>query len=195
MIQDAVRLALMDIGHAAAGQPSKSRERLPGIGWDRLEHFKDAAAVKGMPVDELWGFASEEAPVHQETCPHLHRTIQQIHELGKKACVVLNPATPLVTIEEILGDVDEVLIMTVNPGFGGQKFIESTLPKIARLRQMLDARGLRCDLEADGGVGPATAGAVVKAGAHVLVAGAAVYGSKLGVAAAVQAIRAAARAA
>jgi uncharacterized protein with HEPN domain len=63
MIQDAVRLALVDIGHAAAGQPSKSRERLPGIGWDRLEHFKDAAAVKGMPVDELWRFASEEAPV------------------------------------------------------------------------------------------------------------------------------------
>ena len=131
--------------------------------------------------------------VPQETCPHLHRTIQQIHELGKKACVVRNPATPIVTIEEVLGDVDEVLIMTVNPGFGGQKFIEATLPKIARLRQMLDARGLRCDLEADGGIGPATAPAVVKAGANVLVAGAAVYKAKQSVAAAIQAIRAAAQ--
>ena len=131
--------------------------------------------------------------VHQETCPHLHRTIQQIHELQTKACVVLNPSTPLVTIEEILCDVDEVLIMTVNPGFGGQKFIETTLPKIARLRQMLDERGLRCDLEADGGIGPATAPALVKAGANVLVAGAAVYKAKQGVAAAIQAIRAAAQ--
>lgn len=132
--------------------------------------------------------------VHQENCPHLHRTIQQIHDLHKKACVVLNPSTPLVTIEEILGDVDEVLIMTVNPGFGAQKFIEATLPKIARLRQMLSERGLRCDLEADGGIGPATAPAVVKAGANVLVAGAAVFKAKQGVAAAIQAIRAAAQA-
>jgi len=131
--------------------------------------------------------------VQQETCPHLHRTIQQIHELHKRACVVLNPSTPLVSIEEVLADVDEVLIMTVNPGFGGQKFLESMLPKIARLRQMLDARGLRCDLEADGGIGPATAPSVVKAGANVLVAGAAVYGARTGVAAAIQAIRAAGR--
>jgi ribulose-phosphate 3-epimerase len=113
--------------------------------------------------------------------------------LGSKACVVLNPSTPLVTIEEILGDVDEVLIMTVNPGFGGQKFLETTLPKIAHLRQMLNGRGLRCDLEADGGIGPATAPAQVKAGANVLVAGAAVYKAKQSVAAAIQAIRAAAQ--
>jgi ribulose-phosphate 3-epimerase len=131
--------------------------------------------------------------VQQETCPHLHQTIQQIHGLHKKACVVLNPATPLATIEEVLGDVDEVLIMTVNPGFGGQQFLETTLPKIARLRQMLDARGLGCDLEVDGGIGPATAPAVVKAGANVLVAGAAVFKAKQGVAAAIQAIRAAAQ--
>ena len=132
--------------------------------------------------------------VQQETCPHLHQTIQQIHELHKKACVVLNPATPLVTIEEILGDVDEVLIMTVNPGFGGQQFLETMLPKIARLRQMLDERGLRCDLEVDGGIGPASAPAVAKAGANVLVAGAAVFKAKAGVAAAIHAIRAAAEA-
>jgi ribulose-phosphate 3-epimerase len=131
--------------------------------------------------------------VHQETCPHLHRTIQQIHEMGKKACVVLNPSTPLVTIAEILCDVDEVLIMTVNPGFGGQQFLETTLPKIAHLRRMLNERRLHCDLEADGGIGPATAPAVVKAGANVLVAGAAVYKAKQGVAAAIHAIRAAAQ--
>jgi ribulose-phosphate 3-epimerase len=130
--------------------------------------------------------------VHQETCPHLHRVVQQIHELGKKACVVVNPATPLSTLEEILPDVDEVLIMTVNPGYGGQKFIASTLPKIAKLRQIIDERGLKCDLEVDGGVGPATAGAIAKAGANVFVAGVAVFQAKQGIAAAIQGIKAAA---
>jgi ribulose-phosphate 3-epimerase len=131
--------------------------------------------------------------VHQEICPHLHRTIQQIRELGKKACVVLNPGTPLATIEEVLADVDEVLIMTVNPGFGGQKFLQTMLPKIARLRQMITERGLSCDLEVDGGIGPATAPLVAKAGANVFVAGAAVFAAKEGVAAAVQRIKAAAQ--
>ncbi len=131
--------------------------------------------------------------VHQETCPHLHRTVQQIHELGKKACVVLNPSTPLSTLEEILPDVDEVLIMTVNPGYGGQKFIPSTLPKIARLREIINQRGLKCEVEVDGGVSPATAGAVTQAGANVLVAGVAVFQAKQGIAAAIQAIRSAAR--
>jgi ribulose-phosphate 3-epimerase len=130
--------------------------------------------------------------VHQETCPHLHRTVQQIHELGKKACVVLNPSTPISTLEEILPDVDEVLIMTVNPGYGGQKFLSSTLGKIARLRQIIDERGLKCDLEVDGGVGPATAAAVAQAGANVFVAGVAVFQAKQGIAAAIQGIRSAA---
>ena len=131
--------------------------------------------------------------VHQETCPHLHRVVQQIHELGKKACVVLNPATPLSPLEEILPEVDEVLIMTVNPGYGGQKFISSTLPKIARLRQIIEQRGLKCDLEVDGGVGPATAAAIAQAGANVFVAGVAVFQAKAGIAAAIQGIKAAAR--
>lgn len=131
--------------------------------------------------------------VHQEACPHLHRVVQQIHELGKKACVVLNPATPLSTLEEILPDVDEVLIMTVSPGYGGQKFIPATLPKIARLRKILDERGLKCDLEVDGGIGPATASAVAQAGANVFVAGVAVFQAKQGIAAAIQAIKTAAR--
>lgn len=130
--------------------------------------------------------------VHQETCPHLHRTVQQIHELGKKACVVLNPSTPISTLEEILPDVDEVLIMTVNPGYGGQKFLSSTLGKIARLRQIIDQRGLKCDLEVDGGIGPATAAAVAQAGANVFVAGVAVFQAKQGIAAAIQGIRSAA---
>jgi len=117
--------------------------------------------------------------VHQETCPHLHRTIQQIHELGKKACVVLNPATPIVTIEEVLGDVDEVLIMTVNPGFGGQKFIREVLPKIAALRAELDARGLQhVDIEVDGGVKVDNVAAVCAAGANVIVSGSGVFGTK-----------------
>jgi ribulose-phosphate 3-epimerase len=136
---------------------------------------------------------SDVIQIHQETCPHLHRSIEQIHGCGKKACVVLNPSTPLCTIEEILPNVEEVLIMTVNPGFGGQKFIASMLPKIARLRQMISERKLTCDIEVDGGIGPATAGQVVKAGANVLVAGNAVFAAKEGVAAACQAIRAAAR--
>lgn len=89
--------------------------------------------------------------MHQETCPHLHRTIQQIKELGTKAVVVLNPATPLVSIENILCDVDMVLLMTVNPGFGGQKFIPNMLPKIRRCRQALDERCPRVLLEVDGG--------------------------------------------
>ncbi len=130
--------------------------------------------------------------VHQETCAHLHRVVQQIHELGKKACVVLNPATPLATLDEILPDVDEVLIMTVSPGYGGQKFIPSTLPKIARLRKIIEERGLKCDLEVDGGIGPATAGAVAQAGANVFVAGVAVFQAKQGIAAAIQGIRTAA---
>jgi ribulose-phosphate 3-epimerase len=109
--------------------------------------------------------------VHQETCPHLHRAIEQITGDGKKACVVLDPSTALVTIEEILPNVDELPIMIVNPGIGGQKSTASMLPKIPRLRQMIGERGLFCDIEVDGGIGPATAGQVAKAGANVLVAG------------------------
>lgn len=113
--------------------------------------------------------------VHVETCPHLHRTIQQIKELGVKAGVTLNPATPLSTLEEILPAVDLVLIMSVNPGFGGQAYIQSSTAKIARLRAMLDAVGCQAELEVDGGLNPATVGQVVEAGATVLVAGSAIF--------------------
>ncbi|MFZ5809270.1 MAG: ribulose-phosphate 3-epimerase [Chloroflexota bacterium] len=117
--------------------------------------------------------------VHVETCPHLHRTIQQIHESGIKAGVTLNPATPLVTIEEILEDVDQVLIMSVNPGFGGQKYIPSSTGKIARLKEMLYQRHLDgVEIEVDGGISTATVKDVVQAGATLLVAGSAVFNTK-----------------
>lgn len=113
--------------------------------------------------------------VHEETCPHLHRTVQQIKELGARATVVLNPATPLVNIENILCDVDMVLLMTVNPGFGGQRFIPGILSKIRQCRQALDERCSRVLLEVDGGVNLETIDALVAAGVDVFVAGSAVF--------------------
>lgn len=121
--------------------------------------------------------------VHVETCPHLHRTVQQIHDLGLRAGVTLNPATPLALLEEILPYVDLVLIMSVNPGFGGQTYIPASTARIARLRRMLDERGLdRVELEVDGGVSTHTIAEIVEAGASVLVAGTAVFNSQAGVA-------------
>ena len=116
--------------------------------------------------------------VHVEGSVHLHRTLGQIRELGKKACVVLNPATPLEAIEYILGDVDQVLIMSVNPGFGGQSFIPSQLDKIRRLRRMIDDRGLAVDIEVDGGIKLDNVATVCEAGANVIVSGSGVFGTK-----------------
>jgi ribulose-phosphate 3-epimerase len=118
--------------------------------------------------------------VHGETCPHLNRTIQQIHELGARANVALNPATPLNTLDEILPELDMVLVMTVNPGFGGQSFIEATCDKVRRLREWATARGLgrALDIEVDGGINVQTVRRVVDAGANVLVAGSAIFGSE-----------------
>jgi ribulose-phosphate 3-epimerase len=113
--------------------------------------------------------------VHVETCPHLHRTLQQVRALGKKACVVLNPATPASAVEPVLGDVDQVLVMSVNPGFGGQSFIESSLPKLAQLRRWIDERELAVELEVDGGISPDTIERAARAGANVFVAGTAVF--------------------
>jgi ribulose-phosphate 3-epimerase len=127
--------------------------------------------------------------VQVETCPHLHRSVQAIRELGVKAGVTLNPATPLATLEEILPDVDLALIMSVNPGFGGQRYIPGSTAKIRRLRQMLQAVGSSAWLEVDGGVKPENAGEIVAAGATVLVAGSAVFRGD--VAANVRALRAA----
>ena len=121
--------------------------------------------------------------VHVETSPHLNCTIQQIKALGLKAGVTLNPATPLVTLEEVLGEVDQVLVMSVNPGFGGQTYLPGSTEKISRLRRILGERHLdHVDLEVDGGVSPANAAEIVSAGANVLVAGSAIYNSKASVA-------------
>lgn len=127
--------------------------------------------------------------VHQETCPHLHRTIQQIKQLGKQAGVVLNPSTPLVTLEEILEDVDQILIMSVNPGFGGQTFIESSIQKVKRLRRMLEERQSKAAIEIDGGIDSQTAPRVVAAGATLLVAGSAIFHAQGGPAAGVRQLR------
>jgi len=127
--------------------------------------------------------------VHQEVTPHLQRIVQQIKDLGKRAGVAINPATPSVVLEEILECLDLVLVMTVNPGFGGQEFIPGTLPKIRRVRQMMTQRGLACDLEVDGGIHVATAPLVVAAGANVLVVGNAIFGDGEGVAAAMRRLR------
>ncbi|UCC86899.1 MAG: ribulose-phosphate 3-epimerase [Anaerolineales bacterium] len=128
--------------------------------------------------------------VHVETCPHLHRTIQQIKELGVKAGVTLNPATPLATLQEVLPDVDLVLIMSVNPGFGGQSYIPGSMDKIARLRRMLDERGLTgVELEVDGGIKSHNVAEVVAAGASVLVIGSAIFNRRASVAANLAALR------
>ncbi len=113
--------------------------------------------------------------VHAEACNHLHRVIQQIKGLGKRAGVSFNPATPISTLEYVLNDLDLVLLMSVNPGFGGQSFIESILPKITAVRKMIDASGRPIDLEVDGGINAANIRAVADAGADVFVAGSAVF--------------------
>lgn len=116
--------------------------------------------------------------VHQEAVPHLHRTVQLIRSLGKKPGVSINPATPVSTLEVILDEIDLVLVMSVNPGFGGQKFIDSALGKISELRRLIDQRGLQVEIEVDGGVKPDNCSRVAAAGADVLVAGSAVFGAE-----------------
>lgn len=129
--------------------------------------------------------------VHQEVSPHLHRIIQQIKAEGKMAAIALTPSTPVFMLEDILSLLDMVLIMTVNPGFGGQEFIPETLPKITRLRQVLEERGLQCDIEVDGGIHDRVVPQVVHAGANLLVAGSAVYNDRESVAQAIARLRSA----
>lgn len=133
------------------------------------------------PEQQISQFAKAGASiitVHTETCLHIHRGIQMIKDAGCKAGVSINPATSLSVLDEILPEIDLVLLMTVNPGFAGQTFIESSLNKIARLRKELNRRNLKAELEVDGGINVKTALGVVKAGATVLVAGAAIYNSR-----------------
>jgi ribulose-phosphate 3-epimerase len=128
-------------------------------------------------LDAVAAAGADYITVHQEVSPHLHRSVERIRELGAHPGVSLNPATPLVVLEEILPYVDLVLLMTVNPGFGGQEYIPTSTRRVARLRRQLDERSLwGVELEVDGGIAPGTAGEVTEAGATVLVAGAAVFG-------------------
>jgi len=159
------------------------------IGPPILRALRPICEARGIPMDVhlmmenpeafISDFASAGASiltVHVETCPHLHRTIQQIKENGMRAGVTLNPATSLTTLDEILPYVDQVLIMSVNPGFGGQSYIPTSTEKIAALRRTLNRRGLqRVDIEVDGGIDTETVGKVARAGANVFVAGSFIF--------------------
>ena len=142
-------------------------------------------------LDEFTEAGSDSFLVHWEGANNLHRTLQRIRALGKRAGIVINPATPAFVLEEILQDVDQVLIMTVNPGFGHQHFIHTTLPKIRRVREMIEQVKPGTDLEVDGGIDATTVPMVVAAGANVLVAGSAVFDESLGVIAAMNRLYAA----
>ena len=147
------------------------------------------------PEDFIEGFAHAGADliiVHPESTPHLHRAIQQIHALGKKAGAAINPATPASVLFEVLHHLQLVLVMTVNPGFGGQEFIPETLHKIRQICGEIRARGLDCEVEVDGGICVGTVPRVVEAGANVLVAGSAIFRSKEGIAAAIRELQASA---
>src|SRR5215831_7542013 len=142
-------------------------------------------------LDEFAQAGSDSFLVHCEGNNNLHRTVQRIKTLGKRAGVVINPATPAAVLEEILPELDQVLVMTVNPGFGHQHFLCSTLPKIRRVSQMIEQMKPGCELEVDGGIDDATAPLVVAAGANVLVAGSSIFATSQGVEAAMESLRAA----
>ena len=143
-------------------------------------------------LDEFVQAGSDSFLVHWEGNNNLHRTLQRVKALGRRVGVVINPATTAAVLEEILQEVDQVLVMTVNPGFGHQHFIPTMLPKIRRVRRMIDENKPGCDLEVDGGIDVATAPLVVDGGANVLVAGSAIFSEKEGVAAAMKRLRTAA---
>lgn len=129
-------------------------------------------------IPEFASAGADILSVHAEACPHLHRTVQLIKDQGVRAGVVLNPGTTLFSLDEIIEDADMVLLMSVNPGFGGQSFIPQVLSKIELLRNTLNESGVELDVQVDGGIKPENAGAIKKAGANVLVAGSAVFNSK-----------------
>ena len=129
--------------------------------------------------------------VHYEVCPHLHSVIQQIRKAGKQVGVALNPSTPVFMLEDMISLIDMLLVMTVNPGFGGQELIPEMLPKITQAKQMITARGLNCDIEVDGGIHEGTVPQVVQAGANLLVVGSAIYNNKESVSQAMTRLRSA----
>jgi ribulose-phosphate 3-epimerase len=150
------------------------------------------------PDRQIAAFAEAGAAVmtvHAEACPHLHRVLYEIKRAGMRAGVAINPATPLDAVRWVLPDLDLLLVMSINPGWGGQQFLQLALPKLREARRMLDELGAAAELEVDGGVDPETIGAAVAAGARVLVAGTAVFGAADGIAAAIPRLRAAGEAA
>ena len=128
-------------------------------------------------LDEYAGAGADIIGVHAEACTHLHRTVQRIRQLGKKPCVVLNPATPIDAVTYVIDDLAMLLVMSVNPGFGGQRFIEAVLPKITALRELADQRGLELDIEVDGGIKVDNVAGAVAAGANVIVSGSGIFGT------------------
>ena len=140
-------------------------------------------------IADFAGAGADTITVHAEACVHLHSVIQQIRAAGKRPSVAISPATPISALEEVIADLDQALVMTVNPGFGGQAFIEAMLSKISRMRALIDERGLTADLQVDGGISADTAAAVARAGANVLVAGSAVYNDRMSVAESIARIR------
>ena len=144
------------------------------IGPDVIKSIRN---VTELPFD-VHLMISDIITVHVEATNHLHRAIQEIKEKGIQAGVALNPSTPISSTENVLGDIDMIVIMTVNPGFSGQKFIKTLLPKIKHTRDIIEKEGLNLDLEVDGGIKPENAKLVVDAGAHIMVAGSAVFNSK-----------------
>lgn len=159
---------------------------------DEYDAIIDAHLMIVQPERYLEAFVkagSDRITIHAEASPHLHRTVQAIRALGAQPGVALNPATPLALLEEILPDIDLALLMTVNPGFGGQKFIGQVVPKISRLRQLLNERQLtHIDIQVDGGINPTTIKRVMHAGASVAVVGSAIFNARASVAANVQAL-------
>jgi len=148
---------------------------------DRTDAVFDTHLMVTNPEDllEAWAKAgSDYLTVHAEVCPHLHSTLGRIRDLGMKAGVAINPSTPLTAIEHVLMDMDLLLVMTVNPGFGGQSFIETQLPKLEQARKLIDNSGADIIIEVDGGVKPINADRIVAAGADALVAGSAIFGDQ-----------------
>lgn len=140
-------------------------------------------------IDDFVKYGSNIITIHAEASPHLHRIIYQIKNAGVRAGIALNPSTPIDAIEDLLPDIDQILVMTVNPGFGGQTFIPTMINKIKQARTIIDNRDLNIELEVDGGINELTAQTVVKAGAQILVAGSAVYNSETTIAEAISRIR------
>jgi len=146
-------------------------------------------------VEEFAKAGADTITIHTEACTHLHRVIQQIRDTGKSPGVALNPATPLSVIEHVLDDIDQILVMTVNPGFGGQKFIESMIEKISLAREMANGTGRNIDVAVDGGIDMTTCRRAVEAGANLLIEGNSVFNNHLGISEAVRTLQAEARAA